>query len=133
MTDSFICWKCGDTLTGLILPMSRREECANCKADQHVCKMCVFFDGISSRGGCNESRAEDVSDKECANFCDYFKLVNVALNTKTIKFHDKQKSDEAKAKFAELFGDPIAEEGNTDKEHTPAELAEKKLRDMLQK
>lgn len=123
MVESFTCWKCGNTLTGVILPMSRREECHSCTADQHVCKMCVFYD---NRGRCDEERAEDVSDYERANFCDYFKPKYNAFYVST-----EDKSAAAKAKFAELFGDPIPEDIQEDESLTPAERAEKKLRDML--
>jgi hypothetical protein len=128
MADPFTCWKCGNTLIDVILPMSRQEECASCTADQHVCKMCIFYDG---HGGCNEARAEDVSDKERANFCDYFKP-----STKVSGSVSKQNLDQAEAKLAALFGESVSdqdktEEGNTEKELSPAELAEKKLRDLL--
>jgi hypothetical protein len=85
--------------------------------------MCVFYDG---RGGCDEERAEDVSDTERANFCDYFKP-----STSAFKKTDKEKSTAAKAKFAELFGDPLPSNEPIDDSLTSAELAEKKLREML--
>ena len=122
MSSEFICWKCGNELINVILPMSRREECENCKADQHVCNMCLYF--VKER--CDEERAEHISDTEKANFCDYFKP-----NSKVFRSIDKQKSDKAKADFAALFGDPIIEEPHSDENLSPAELAEKKLRAML--
>jgi len=122
MSSEFICWKCGNELINIILPMSRREECENCKADQHVCNMCLYF--VKER--CDEERAEHISDTEKANFCDYFKP-----NSKVFRSIDKQKSDKAKADFAALFGDPIIEEPHSDENLSPAELAEKKLRAML--
>ena len=128
MAESFICWQCGAELKGVILPMSRREECADCRADQHVCKMCVHLD---QKGFCREDRAEDQSDQEKANFCDYFSPANNAYAAA-----DKQKALDAKAKLAALFGDPVAqtdEQGDAEAEQklTPAEIAEQKLRDML--
>lgn len=69
--DQCLCWQCGAPLEGLILPMSRREECGSCGADQHVCRLCAHYDSnISDQ--CREDRAEQVKDKERANFCDYF-------------------------------------------------------------
>ena len=123
MSNQFVCWKCGAELINVILPMSRREECATCTADQHVCKMCEFYD---NRGRCDEERAEDVSDHERANFCDYFKPKHNTFLSST-----QDKSAAAKAQLAELFGDPIPEDVNEDGSLTPAERAEKKLRDML--
>ncbi|MGO4890749.1 hypothetical protein [Flavobacterium sp. W21_SRS_FM6] len=117
------CWKCHSLLTNVILPMSRREECANCGADQHVCKMCTYFD---SKKGCDEERAEEVSDLEKANFCDYFKPSFVIFERPV-----EDKSQAAKAKLAALFSDPVPVTDQTDQPLTPKELAEKKLRELL--
>lgn len=134
MSENFVCWKCGESLTDVILPMSRREECFSCGADQHVCKMCVFYDN-KSRGSCNEERAECPSNTERANFCDYFKPSSHAFIAIT-----QQKSAAAKADFAALFGDiedtPDSTETLTTptsetKKLSPAEIAEQKLRDLL--
>jgi hypothetical protein len=122
MSNEFICWNCNAALSNVILPMSRREECDKCKADQHVCNMCLYF--VKDR--CEEERAEHISNTERANFCDYFKPSNTAF-----KAINKQKSDNAKAKRAELFGDLIVEKTSSDESLSPAELAEKKLREML--
>jgi hypothetical protein len=122
MSNEFICWKCGNNLINVILPISRREECDNCKADQHVCNMCLYF----VRNCCDEERAEHISDTEKANFCDYFKPSN-----KTFKTFDKHKADKAKADLAALFGDDEPEKSQDDETLSPAELADKKLRDML--
>lgn len=123
MVDSFSCWKCGNNLVDVILPMSRQEACISCTADQHVCKMCIFYDG---RGSCEEQQAEDISDRERANFCDYFKPSN-----KIVGSTDKQNTNQANAKFAALFGDLLPEQDSNEEELSPAELAEKKLRELL--
>ena len=53
------------------MPFARVAECPACRADLHVCRMCEFFDpGV--RRGCKEPVAEEVSDRERANFCGYF-------------------------------------------------------------
>lgn len=99
MANTYQCWKCGSELDNLIMPLSRRQECGLCNADLHVCNMCVDYNPTIS-GQCNEDRAEDVSDKERANFCDYFKPVNQAFR------HDHtDKQQAAKAKLEALFGD----------------------------
>lgn len=123
MSERFTCWHCGNALLNVILPMSRREECAQCRADQHVCKMCVHFD---NKGICTEDRAEDISDREKANFCDYFQPENKEFSGSVT-----DKSQTAKAKLAALFGDPEPEPTLANTELSPAELAEKKLREML--
>ncbi|WP_339724515.1 hypothetical protein [uncultured Paraglaciecola sp.] len=84
--------------------------------------MCLYF--VKNR--CDEERAEHISDTEKANFCDYFKPSN-----KTFKSVDKQKSAKAKADLAALFGDELPVKTPEDESLSPAELADKKLRDML--
>ncbi len=110
MSDELMCWKCGAALQGVILPMSRREECAACGADQHVCKMCRHY-APQRAGQCTEDRAEDVADKERANFCDYFSpregAFRGAQGGATVASADAA----VRAQLAELFGDePPAED-----------------------
>jgi hypothetical protein len=71
MTDELSCWKCGASLEGLPLPLGRRAECLACRAELHVCRMCRFYDPHIARA-CREPVAEEVQDKERANFCDHF-------------------------------------------------------------
>lgn len=128
MSVQLSCWQCGSKLQNVIFPMSIREECANCGADQHVCKMCKEFD---SRGRCSEPRAEDVSDREKANFCDYFKP-----SGEVFAVSENQKEQQAKAKLAALFGEALddeTEEQSREKSEdlSPEEIAQRKLRDML--
>ncbi len=68
----YLCWRCGVELTELRFPVSRREECPGCRAEIHVCKQCENYDERVA-DACREDRAEHVSNKESANFCDYFK------------------------------------------------------------
>jgi hypothetical protein len=123
MSENFYCWKCASQLQSVILPMSRREECESCKTDQHVCKMCNHFNGTR---GCEEDRAETVSDPEKANFCDYFRPTQDNRGSA----QSISKSSLAKAQLAALFGDPEPEQ-QTNTELSPAEIAEQKLRDLL--
>ena len=70
MTQTLTCWKCGASLAQVLVPFARVAECPGCRADLHVCRMCEFFDpGV--RRGCKEPVAEEVSDRERANFCGY--------------------------------------------------------------
>ena len=71
MSDSLNCWKCGHALDDMPMPLRRRDECPACATDLHVCRMCEFYD-TSVAKSCREPVAEEVSDKERANFCDYF-------------------------------------------------------------
>jgi hypothetical protein len=67
-----VCWKCGASLADLTLPLLRLEECRKCGAELHVCKLCEWY-SIAVAKHCREPIAEEVKDKERANFCDYFK------------------------------------------------------------
>jgi len=70
--SELICWKCGASLADYTLPLRRLEECRKCGAELHVCKLCEWYHtGVAKH--CRETIAEEVKDKERANFCDYFK------------------------------------------------------------
>jgi hypothetical protein len=71
MTEGLACWKCGNPLSGLSLPLLRTEECRACRAELHVCRMCRFYD-ITKAKQCAEPVADPVSDKARSNFCGYF-------------------------------------------------------------
>lgn len=68
---TLVCWKCGASLEALGLPFSRTDECRACRAEVHVCRMCRFYDTGKAKG-CAEPVADEVRDKERANFCGYF-------------------------------------------------------------
>ena len=46
-------------------------ECRTCHAQLHVCRLCKFYD-IRVAKACRETVADEVRDKERANFCGYF-------------------------------------------------------------
>jgi hypothetical protein len=80
------------------MPLRRRDECPACGADVHVCRMCAFYD-TSVAKSCREPVAEEVTDKERANFCDYFRARPGA--------HAAGGADEAaraRAKLEAMFG-----------------------------
>ncbi len=72
MAHDLVCWKCGTSLAELTLPLRRLDECPQCRAELHVCRMCVDYDTRVAKH-CREPTAEEVSDKTHANFCDHFK------------------------------------------------------------
>lgn len=107
MIQQIICWRCGHVLENLILPFSRQETCSACDSDQHVCRLCKNY-SASLTSSCHEDSAEFVSDKERANFCDYFQAKPNAFEAnKAINLHAKQ--DQAKNELDALFGNPNAE------------------------
>ena len=92
------CWKCGKPLEDLILPVSRREECRNCRAEIHVCRMCTHF-RANRAVWCGEERAEPPRETDVANFCDYF-------DPNPQAHQPGQSADErARAELDALFGD----------------------------
>lgn len=64
------CWSCGNALGEL--DYGRQDSCKSCGRDTRVCFNCLHHDR-SSNNQCRENQADLVSDKERANFCDYFK------------------------------------------------------------
>lgn len=98
MSHNLACLRCGASLSSLSLPLSRRDQCPECDADLHVCKMCVHFDKTVPRQ-CREDGAEDVTDKDRPNFCDWFKPSASAFDPDA-----KSEADAAKDALAALFG-----------------------------
>jgi hypothetical protein len=75
-SPSLYCYHCKKNIPILgVLQVTRTEECPYCARALHCCKMCKFFDS-RVYNECKESNADRVVDKEKANFCDYFTLVN---------------------------------------------------------
>lgn len=103
MKNALICWKCGAPLKGVPVPFSRRADCPACHAELHVCRMCRYYD-TRVNGQCTEDRAEDVREKERANFCDYFKPRPNAFVRP-----EHAKAQAAKAKVDAMFGTMPAE------------------------
>ena len=65
-----ICWKCKKEIP--LEKVSRLDECPLCHADLHVCKACDFYES-GAHNDCRETSADMVTEKERANFCDYFR------------------------------------------------------------
>ena len=107
VTD-IVCWNCGASLKHELLLLSRRAVCAVCEVELHVCRLCQFYDRRVS-DQCTEDRAEQVREKDRANFCDYFKL----------KANAYMASDDSKARIARSRLDGLF--GATDGEQTATE------------
>ena len=106
MTDSLLCYRCGRSLADLSLPFARLDECPDCTMQLHVCRMCVFYDpGVARQ--CREDDADEVHEKERANFCDYFKPRGDAFTGQELAAETQ-----AKNKFAALFGDDDGSAGD---------------------
>ena len=98
MGHDLSCWKCGASLAGLSLPLRRLDVCPKCAVELHVCKLCVDYD-IRVAKYCREPTAEEVRDKERANFCDHFKPRAGAWRPT-----DVAAIDAARAELERLFG-----------------------------
>jgi len=99
MANAIRCYRCGESLAALSLPLSRQDECPGCGNYLHVCRMCVFFDASVPRQ-CREDGAEEVKEKDRLNFCDWFKPSESAFDPDR-----KSDEDEARAALEALFGD----------------------------
>jgi hypothetical protein len=97
---NLVCWKCGASLADLPLPLSRLAECPKCRAYLHVCRLCEYHDPRVA-DQCLEERAEEVRDREHANFCEWFKPRPDAHRPP-----GAGKNPAAKSKLDALFGGP---------------------------
>jgi hypothetical protein len=95
---ALVCWKCGNSLADLTLPLLRLEECRQCHAELHVCKLCEWY-SVNVAKHCRETIAEEVKDKERANFCDYFKPREDAYSS-----NPADAASKAQAELDALFG-----------------------------
>ncbi|MGF1547940.1 MAG: hypothetical protein ACFCUG_11500 [Thiotrichales bacterium] len=121
------CWRCGAAVVDEPLPLSRRAECRACTAELHVCRMCVHFNARVS-GQCNEDRAEDVSDKTRANFCDYFKPRPDAYRAA-----DTSQRQSARAALDALFGDTPVVAPSPEPTLSAAEQTRRRLDELFKK
>jgi hypothetical protein len=107
MSHDLICWRCAASLAALSLPLRRLEECPACRAELHVCRMCVQYDPRITRK-CREENAEEVKGKDQANFCDYFKPRAGAFDSA-----QAAAEQQAQGQLAALFGATSASPGTT--------------------
>ena len=92
-----VCWKCNKEIDSN--EVFRSTECPSCHAQLHCCKGCKFY-APGNHFDCKESVIDPVSDKERANFCDYFSPILKGNNNN----NSKAKADAAKDAFNALFG-----------------------------
>lgn len=98
MPHELICWKCGKSLATLSLPFGRRDTCLGCRAELHVCRMCIEFDpNVADQ--CREPTADTVHDKERANFCDHYRPRAEAWQGQS-----HSAAEAARAELDKLFG-----------------------------
>ena len=91
------CWRCGASLAELTPPTERRDECPFCHAELYVCRFCEFYDPRVAKQ-CREPVADEVKEKDRANFCGYFQP-----NPKAYVAKDGSGARRAKANLDALF------------------------------
>ncbi len=97
MTCALVCWKCGAGLADQLLPLSRLAVCTKCRAYLHTCRLCISYAPSLTRR-CREQDAEEVTDKQRANFCAYFKPQPGAYHQ-----GGEARTQSARAKLRDLF------------------------------
>jgi hypothetical protein len=102
-----VCWRCGDSLKKLTLPLAQLDECPSCNAHLHICPMCIFYAPAVTKA-CREDDADEVREKERANFCDYFRPAENAFDAGRAAA-EKQAVDQLQG----LFGD-AGDKGSSD-------------------
>ena len=115
MSEDLHCFRCGASLSALTLPISRQDECPACSVYLHVCKMCQFFDAAVPRQ-CLEDDAEDVTEKERLNFCEWF--VPSATAFDAVRAADAQHSN---SQLTALFGDDEQQTADDDTQQCAAD------------
>jgi hypothetical protein len=96
-----MCWKCGKSLESKE-SIYRNSVCPECGADLHCCRSCKYY-APGEQYDCRETIQESVTDKEKANFCDFFSVK--ADFTAAGKGDDEGKK--ARDAFNSLFGGMI--------------------------
>ncbi len=91
------CWSCRSPLPyARHAAVPRESECPKCGRDLHACRNCRHHDpAVSNR--CREPNAEWVTDRERANFCEFFQLAAEPLGS------GPDRSAEARRKLDDLF------------------------------
>ena len=97
MEHNIACYRCGAPLGGMSLPFSRQDQCPACGVDLHVCRMCVHYDPAVP-AQCREDDAEEVKEKELANFCEWYMPSESAFNPQR-----KSEAEQAREALEALF------------------------------
>lgn len=100
------------------MPISRHANCPDCFTELRCCRLCVDFDpGVAEQ--CREDRADPPSNKEGANFCEFFRPRGGAFAEK-----GAARGDAARARLDALFGgtDDVSSEVSQSEDDARAKL-----------
>ncbi|HCM25533.1 MAG: hypothetical protein A2Z99_01450 [Treponema sp. GWB1_62_6] len=98
-----MCWYCGSAVVDAE-PIGRSARCLDCSKDLRSCRNCRFF-LPGGKGDCAESSTEFVSDKERANFCDWFALNPKFRSPSAGEGKSRKAEGDARSAFGSLFND----------------------------
>jgi hypothetical protein len=104
MIMGLTCWNCAAALDDVLLPVSRHEYCAACSEAVHCCRMCRHY-APGRPNACAEDRADPPTDKETANFCDFYAAVVAVPGSAGASAARDDAAARARAKLDALFGD----------------------------
>jgi hypothetical protein len=77
------CYKCNSVLNiASTEHIGRNDQCYQCYSSLRCCRMCRHFDK-NSYNECRETMADRITEKEKANFCDYFLIGNSGQDNNT--------------------------------------------------
>ncbi len=95
------CWSCAAPLPyPNYAAVPREAECPKCGRDLHACRNCRHYDpGVNNK--CREPNAEWVTDRERANFCEFYQLAETPRGA-----GGPDRSAEARRKLDDLFRKP---------------------------
>jgi len=94
------CWKCGHEYQLSGAP-GRSETCESCLGDLKVCLNCVSYDRTVAYQ-CRDRRADPVTEKQAANYCEYFEM---ARRVFVPPAEEKFRETKARAQLKDLLGD----------------------------
>lgn len=108
----FQCWRCGAVIVEDVALLRREEMCTACNADLKVCKSCTFYNP-SVADACDEPIAAAVTNKERANFCDYYKMSTRAFR-RSASGMDSAERTQLDALFGAVQSIPASSAGDAD-------------------
>lgn len=112
MSEPLLCWNCGTSLEDVPQPISRHANCSNCFEALHCCRLCRHY-APGRPDDCDNDRAEAPTNKETANFCEYFKPCATAFKSKN-RAPQSLATEKFDALFHDDMDDVVAEDKNPD-------------------
>jgi hypothetical protein len=96
------CHRCGRELS-LIAKIQRADGCPYCHSDLKCCLNCRLHDP-GANNQCLEPQAEWVTDKDKANFCEFFEFRETSPLTQPGMGGAQSEVTQARVAFGALFG-----------------------------